>query len=144
MQIAVRYFSRGGNIRKLAEAMAAALGVEALDITHPLPEPVDLLFIGGAAYAFGIDTKLEQYIELLTPTYVDAACVFCSHAVTSHIAPEAIRRLLEERGIEVLSKAFICPGEFTLAHRGRPNDADLRMAAEFAQEVVRLQTQKGR
>jgi len=126
-------------VRKLAEAMAAAIQVEAMDITMPLKEPVDLLFLGGATYAFGIDTKLEQYIELLTPTYVGVVCVFCSHAVTSHIAPEAIKKRVEAQGITVFSKAFLCPGEFTLAHRGRPNDHDLRMAAEFAVEVVRSQ-----
>ena len=33
MKVAVRYFSRGGNTKKLAEAIASAIGVEAKDVS---------------------------------------------------------------------------------------------------------------
>ena len=52
MKIAVRYYTRSGNTQKLAEAVAAAVGVEALPVSEPLTEPVDVLFLGCSYYAF--------------------------------------------------------------------------------------------
>ena len=46
MKFAVRYYTQTGNTKKLAEAVAGALGVEALPITEPVKEPVDVLFLG--------------------------------------------------------------------------------------------------
>ena len=46
MKIAVRYFSRGGNTKKLADAIAKAVGVDAETTSVPLTEDVDILFLG--------------------------------------------------------------------------------------------------
>ena len=46
MKAAVRYYTKGGNTRKVAEAMAEAIGVEAKSIDFPLEEKVDVLFLG--------------------------------------------------------------------------------------------------
>ena len=35
MNIAVRYYSRGGNTKKIAEAIAKAVGVEAKTVSEP-------------------------------------------------------------------------------------------------------------
>lgn len=55
MKIAVRYFSRTGNTKKLAEAIAKAINVEAKITDKPLCEDVDILFLGSSAYANGVD-----------------------------------------------------------------------------------------
>ena len=54
MKFAVRYYTQTGNTKKLAEAVADALGVEALPITEPVEEAVDVLFLGNSYYAFSI------------------------------------------------------------------------------------------
>jgi flavodoxin len=41
MKTAVRYFTRTGHTKKLAEAVADAVGVKALPITEPIGEDVD-------------------------------------------------------------------------------------------------------
>jgi flavorubredoxin len=48
MKIAVIYFSRGGNTRKIAEAMAEELGVIAVDVKKEQPDvsDADLLVVG--------------------------------------------------------------------------------------------------
>ena len=61
MKCAVRYYSRSGNTRLLAEAIADELGVDAdsadsSDAT--ISGHIDVLFIGGALYAYGLDKKL--------------------------------------------------------------------------------------
>ena len=46
MTYAVRYYTKTGNTRRLAEAVAGELGVEALPISDPIEEKVDVLFLG--------------------------------------------------------------------------------------------------
>ena len=48
MKCAVRYYTKTGNTKKLAEVVAAALGVEALPISEPVSEQTDLLFLGNS------------------------------------------------------------------------------------------------
>ena len=55
MKIAIRYYTQTGNTKKLAQAIAEALGVEAKDITCPLEEKTDILFLCNSVYWAGID-----------------------------------------------------------------------------------------
>ena len=47
---AVRYFSKLGNTKTIAEAIADGAGAKAVSVTEEpeLKEPVDILFLGGA------------------------------------------------------------------------------------------------
>jgi len=51
MKIAIRYYTKTGNTKKLAEAIASAIDVEAKTVDEPLSEDVDILFLGSAVYA---------------------------------------------------------------------------------------------
>ena len=54
MSVAVRYYSRSGNTKAIAEAIAKAARVHAVSVDAPmagLEETADVLFIGGALYA---------------------------------------------------------------------------------------------
>ena len=44
MSFAVRYYTKTGNTKRLADAIAKELGVEALPISEPVTEKVDILF----------------------------------------------------------------------------------------------------
>ena len=57
MKIAVRYYTKTGNTKRLAEAVAKAVGTEAQPISVPITEPVDILFLGNSYYAFSIDPR---------------------------------------------------------------------------------------
>ena len=46
MKFAVRYYTKTGNTKRLAEAIAKELGVEALPISEPVEDAVDYLFQG--------------------------------------------------------------------------------------------------
>ena len=50
MTYAVRFYTKTGNTKRLAEAIAKELGVEALPISNPVDEKVDVLFIGLSAF----------------------------------------------------------------------------------------------
>jgi len=44
MKIVIRYYTKTGNTKKLAEAISSAIGVEAKTVDEPLTEDVDILF----------------------------------------------------------------------------------------------------
>lgn len=112
MNIAVRYYSRGGNTKALAEAMAQALGVEALSVDDPkaaLTEKVDLLVIGGAIYARQLDKHLRTYLDGLDGQKVAKAACFSTSGLSQH-GIDLLKKAMEEKGIQVLD-TFYCKGK---------------------------------
>lgn len=141
MNIAVRYASRGGNTKQVAEAIAVAAGVTAETVAIPLPPGADLLFLGGAVYAGGIDTTLREFIDALSPNVVGVVAVFSTAAVKTSAYPQ-MKKLLQAKGTVVLDQEYHCRGQFTLMHHGRPNAEDLARAARFAQEIIQKEEAK--
>lgn len=135
MKFAVRYYTQTGNTKKLAEAVAGALGVEALPITEPVKEPVDVLFLGNSYYAFTIAPQVKAFIQKLDKEKIGMIANFGSAAMMGStfkkVAAEAKRM-----GIPMVNKEFHCRGEFKGLHKGRPNEQDLANAAEFARQFL--------
>ena len=107
MTYAVRYYTKTGNTKRLAEAVAEALGVEALPISEPVTEPVDLLLLGNSYYAFTIDPEVRSFV----------------------------RSLEDKIGIPVIDSEFHCRGEFKGANKGRPDANDLAAAKAWAKTL---------
>lgn len=135
MNIAVRYFSRGGNTKKLAEAIAKAANTHALDCAVAISDPVDLLFLGGSVYGFGLDDSIKNYIANLNPTLVKKVALFGTSAIVKS-GNEEMAKLLRDKGITVLADSFYCRGAFTVMHKGRPNEVDLKPAADFTAATI--------
>ncbi len=135
MKTAVRYYSRGGNTKKLADAIARETGAESKDCSVPLAEPVDLLFLGGSVYWGGIDKNLKQFIAQLDPAKVKCVAVFGTSALKKEPDRE-IEKLVREQGIPVSRHSFHCRGEFSAMHKGHPDSDDLKQAAAFVQAAV--------
>ena len=135
MKFAVRYYTQTGNTKKLAEAVADALGVESLPITEPVEEAVDVLFLGNSYYAFSIAPQVKAFIQKLDKEKVGMIANFGSAAMMGStfkkVAAEAKRM-----GIPMVNKEFHCRGEFKGLHKGRPNEQDLANAAEFARQFL--------
>ena len=81
MTYAVRYYTKTGNTKKLAEAMASVLGVKALPISEPVTESVDILFLGNSYYAFNIDPEVKQFVAGLKKENVGKIVNFGSAAL---------------------------------------------------------------
>jgi flavodoxin len=136
MNIQVRYLSKSGNTKKVAEAIADAVNVAARPIIDPVPPDTDLLFLGGAVYAFGIDEELKRFIDTLAPSIKQVAVFSTTGVVKS--AYGHIKKQLAARGITTLEGHFNCHGEFTFMHKGRPNARDLGLARDFAHETIEM------
>ena len=131
MKYAVRYYTKTGNTEKLAKSVADALGVEALPISEPVSEPVDILFLGNSYYAFSIDPEVRSFVLSLDKSKVGRIVNFGSAAMLNSTYKK-VKAEADKAGIPMDKKEFHCRGEFKGLHKGKPNAGDLKAAADFA------------
>jgi len=135
MTFAVRYYTKTGNTKKLAEAVAGALGVEALPISQPLTEPVDILFLGNSYYAFNINPEVKSFVQSLSKAAVGKIVNFGSAAMLNSTYKK-VKAEADKAGVPMEAREFHCRGEFKGVHKGRPNAEDLKAAADFAKTFL--------
>ena len=135
MKIAVRYYTKTGNTKRLAEAVAGAVGAEALPLSAAIEEPVDILFLGNSYYAFSIDPEVRDFLRSLDKSKVGKIVNFGSAAMLNSTWKK-VKAEADKAGIPMDEREFHCRGEFKGLHKGRPNEDDLRAAAAFAKAVV--------
>ncbi|MGN1391221.1 MAG: flavodoxin family protein [Sharpea porci] len=130
MNCAVRYYSRSGNTKLVADEIARSLDIKAVsvdDSAGKLNKPVDVLFIGGALYAYGIDQHLKSYLKEIDAKNVKKAAVFSTSWISKH-AIEVIKEELKKKGILVADEVFYV--------RGKATDAQIREAHQFAKKML--------
>ena len=132
MKIEIRYFTKTGNTEKLAEAIAQELNIEAQELSAPLIEKVDILFLCNSVYWAGADSSVKKFITenksnigLLVNT---AAMIESTYA--------QIKKIAEKEGVKLSDKEFHCRGKFTALHSGHPDEADIADVKAFARKVI--------
>ena len=133
MKTAIRYYSQTGNTRKLAEAIAAELGIEARPVTEPLEEETELLFLCNSVYWAGIDKSVKQFVKANAGKI--GALVNVSTAAMIESTYGQMKKLAAEAGVKLCEQEFHCRGKFAALHAGRPNEEDLKAVREFARRV---------
>jgi flavodoxin len=133
MTYAVRYYTKTGNTKRLAEAIAKELGVEALPISEPVNEAVDYLFLGNSYYAFNIDPEVRAFVSSLVKEKVGKIVNFGSAAMLNSTYKK-VKAVADTVGIAMDDKEFHCKGEFKGIHKGRPNENDIKNAIQFAKQ----------
>lgn len=137
MKIAVRYLSRGGNTRMVAEAIAREAGVKAEPLTVPLNETVDILFLGSGVYAlykFGfVDRKVKDFLEALKPDDVKSIAAFSTGATISGTGK--ITDMVKAKGIGV------CKHELPLKMGAKSggvtlSEKQLSLIADFVRQAI--------
>ena len=134
MKIEVRYYTRLGNTKKLAEAIAKAVGAEAKTVEEPLREDVDILFLGSSVYAYGVDDSIKKFISNIDVTV--GKVVNFSTAALIKSTYKQVGKLLAEKGIVQAEEEFYCKGSFGPMHKGKPDDKDCKAAAAFARKII--------
>ena len=107
MEIAIRYYSKLGHTKDIAEAMAEELGVKAISIVDEpkLDKVVDVLFLGGAPYANVMDEKLRTYANELDPNLVKKVVLFTT-SNWSRRTVRSLKKIIKNKGIEVEDEYF--------------------------------------
>ncbi len=139
MNIKVLYHTKTGNTKKVAEAIACAVGVPAEEITAEKKiSGLDLLFIGDGLYGGTVGKKTKAFILSLNPSEVKAAAVFSTYGGQDKVNG-ILKSLLQERGIAVQEDVFGCRGKaWWIINRSHPNAEELRAAGEFAKRAVEV------
>lgn len=129
--------SRGGNTRRVAEAIAAEAGTAVGDIEAPLPEAATCIFLGsgtcGGAPGIGM-MKFVTDNDLSGRTVAIFGTSMSPEGAQKMIA--AMDDALKRKGATVLG-TFDCRGKFLLFSRGHPDETDLGNARAFARDLIR-------
>ncbi len=135
MSVEVRYFSKGGNTRRLAEAVAKAMNVEAMSVDQPMNGRADVVFLCASVYGGMPDKSVLTFIKQNARDI--GRLVVLSTSATGRSTFGRIKAAAEDMGVQVSDNFFHCPGAWTLFHKGRPNAEDCKNAAAFALAQVK-------
>lgn len=136
MNIAIRYFSKTGNTKKLAESIGDVTGVAAQTLDVPVNNEVDILFLGSSVYAGGVDEQVKAFIRSLDGGKVKKVVNFSTAALLPSTYGQ-VSKLLAECNIPLDSREFHCRGRFKFMHRGRPNITDLNELKRFVEKIIK-------
>ncbi len=134
MKIAVRYYSKAGNTKKIATAIANSLNIEAFPLTKPVDSDTDILFLGSAVYAAGVADDVKKFISSLDQSI--GVVVNFSTAAIMESTYDQVKKLVEAQNIKMAEKEFHCRGKFTMLHRSKPDENDLDKAVSFAKDII--------
>lgn len=135
MNIAIRYYSKSGNTKKLADAISEVAGVEACTVDVPVSQETDLLFLGSSIYAAGVSESIKKFIAQLDPLKVKKVVNFSTATILTSTYDQ-VQELLAEKRIPLAQEEFHCKGSFGLIQKGRPNVNDVQEVKMFAKKVI--------
>ncbi|MBP5611028.1 MAG: flavodoxin [Clostridia bacterium] len=132
MKTAIRFFTRSkkGNTAKLAKAVSASLGIEALSVENDLTEKVDRLFLLNAMYAANVDREVTEFLERNRDMIGEV--VNMNTSASGKSTWKAVKKATDRLGIPLSEKEFHCAASWIFINKGRPTEADLSRAGEFA------------
>ena len=136
MNVAIRYFTRSkkGNTKKLADAVSAAIGVDAIDVSVDLNEKVDRLFLINAMYAASIDKEVKEFLERNKDKIGEV--VNMNTAATGASTWKAVKKETDRLGVRLSEKEFHCAASWIFINKGLPSDEDFARAKEFAVSMI--------
>jgi len=134
-KIAVRYYSKSGNTKKLAEKIAEVAGCKAETTDIDLHEKVDILFLGASVYWGGIDKNVKHYIERLDKNMVGKVVIFSTSALAERGLP-SIKKHLLAKDIKVATDDYYCRGQFATLYKGKPDEKDLVAVEDFTKKMI--------
>lgn len=136
MNTAIRYYSKFGHSKQMAEAIEEIVGAKASTVAEPLNEPVETLYLGAGVFLGKVNGAVMDFIATLTPDKVKSVVLFGSCAIIESPVPQ-MRKALEARGIKVSDKSFTCKGSMGPLHSGHPNAQDIENFRQFIQSTIK-------
>ena len=132
---AIRFYSKFGHSKQMAEAVEDIVGVKAATVAEPLTEPVEVLYLGAGVLLGKVNSAVIDFINTLTPDKVKCVILFGSCAIIESPVPQ-MRKALEAKGINVSDQSFTCKGSMGPIHMGHPNQDDLNNFRKFIQSTI--------
>ena len=131
----VVYYSMTGNTKKVAEVIAAELGVKAESVKAKRELDKDsFVFLGSGCYASRPGRKLRRFIAKNDFKGREVALFGTSGNGEGHEV-KTIEELLKPKGA-LIRGSFYCQGRsFFIFNRGHPSNEEMANAREFANEM---------
>jgi flavodoxin len=135
MMYQVLYFSKGGNTRNLADAIAGELGVTAEDVgSSSMDRNARVILLGSGVYKGKPGRDLIEFIE--THDFRGRRVrIFSTSWLTGENAFAGVADALKKKGA-IVQQGYHCKGKFGIFNRGHPDREDLDGARKFARELV--------
>jgi len=135
-RIDVVYATKTKHSKKLAEAVAAALGVPAQNVMdQPKIGETDLMFIVGGLYG---NESLPEMLDFVSG--LDSGIIKNAALITNSLAnakgQDSVRSRLQGKGIPVVEE-FRCVGGLLFLRAGHPNKAEVQQAVDFAVRLAK-------
>lgn len=137
MKLAIRYFtkSKKGNTEKIANFISSKVGVEALDVTHPLEEETEMLLLVNAMYAANIDTNIKEFLK------VNKDKVKCLVNINSSASGastyKVVKKVADGYNIPMSDKEFHTVASWIFINKGRPNESDFAKLEAFLKDLIK-------
>ncbi|HOT04497.1 MAG TPA: flavodoxin family protein [Methanolinea sp.] len=134
--IAVFVDSRGGNTRKVADAIAAGLNVTVGDLSAALPAGAKVVFLGSGVYGGKPGDAMTKFIS--SGDFRGRKVALFATSGGAEGAKKVLETMgvaLKERGAVILG-TYHCRGKFLFTNRGHPGPEDLENARIFAREIL--------
>lgn len=135
MSAAIRYYSKFGHSKQMAEAIEEIVGVKSATVDTPLTEQVDTLYLGAGVFLGKVNGAVMNFIATLTPDKVGRVVCFGSCAIINSPVPQ-MRKALEARGITVSQQEFTCKGSMGPVHSGHPDANDIEAFRIFIKDTL--------
>ena len=133
--VAVLVDSRGGNTRKVANAIAEELGVKAENVPASLPDAT-ILFLGSGTYGGKPGEAMIKFLESGNFSGRSVAIFSTSGGVAgAEKMISAMTDPLRQRGATILG-AYQCRGKTFIVNWGHPDRQDLENAKKFARDML--------
>jgi flavodoxin len=135
-EVSVFVDSRGGNTKKVADAIAEELGITVGDITTSSPDDATILFLGSGTYGGKPGEVMMKFIESGNLSGHKVAIFGTSASLTGgQKMIDAMSDSLKRKGATIVG-SYRCKGKFFLVNRGHPTKEDLDNAKKFAREML--------
>lgn len=132
---AIRYYSKFGHSKQMAEAIEEIVGAKSATVAEPLNQPTEVLVLGAGVFLGKVNSAVIDFINTLTPDKVKKVVLFGSCAIIDSPVLQ-MRKALEARGISVSEKSFTCKGSMGPIHSSHPNAQDIKAFQEFTRLAI--------
>lgn len=133
----VLYYSRGGNTRKVADAIAGELGVKAAVVKGATLSPgPGVAFLGSGCYGGKPGADLLKFIEANDFRGRQVAVFGTSGGGTGNEV-KVMAEALKGKGASVRGSYYCAGKAWLLFSRGHPDAKDLEGAKQFARDMVK-------
>lgn len=136
MKTKVYCFSKKGNTRKLAQALAADVKAvcDQLPPSYP-PENEKLVFIGTGMYGGKADKSVVAFCQSLSTSRVKNVAFFATSSKGEANVADLVE-IVKAKGIPVVGDTYCVPCPSLFGNKDRPNSDDIEGIKKWAADLM--------